>query len=52
MREDILSNAVEAEENEPSGETKNEDKKGEEKPKFGQPLDYDSKDFDFKRECE
>ena len=51
FREDILSNAVEAEEENSSGEVKDKDKKGEEKPKFGQPPDYESKDFNFKREC-
>ena len=52
FREDIFSNAVEAEENNPSGKTENQNSKGEEKPKFGSPPDYDSLDFDFKGECE
>ena len=46
MREDILSNAAEAE------ETNNKDEKGEGRPKFGQPPEYNSNNFDFKRECE
>ena len=51
--EDIFSNAAEAEENNPSNKTaKDQNSKGEEKPKFGSPLDYDSPDFDFKGECE
>ena len=49
--EDIFSNAVEAEENNPSGKTENQNSKGEEKPKFGSPPDYDSLDFDFKGKC-
>ena len=52
FRKDIFSNTVEAEENNPSGKTENQNSKGEEKPKFGSPLDYDSPDFDFKGECE
>ena len=42
----------EAEENNPSDKTENQNSKGEEKPKFGSPPDYDSPDFDFKGECE
>ena len=49
---DIFSNAAGAEENNPLGKTENQDSKGEEKPKFGSPPDYDSLDFDFKGECE
>ena len=41
-----------AEENNSSGKTIDQNGKGEEKPKFGLPLDYDSPDFNFKRECE
>ena len=53
FREDIFSNAAEAEENNSSSKTaKDQNSKGEEKPKFGSPLDYDSPDFDFKGECE
>ena len=52
FREDIFSNAVEAEENNPSGKAENQNSKGGENPKFGSPLDYDSPDFDFKGECE
>ena len=52
FREDIFSNATEAEENNPSGKAENQNSKGEEKPKFGSPPDYDSPDFDFKGECE
>ena len=42
FREDIFSNAAEAEENNPSDKTENQNSKGEEKPKFGSPPDYDS----------
>ena len=53
FREDIFSNAAEAEENNPSDKTaKDQNSKGEGKPKFGSPPDYDSPDFDFKGECE
>ena len=52
FREDIFSNATEAEENGPASETGNKNSQGEEKPKFGSPPDYDSPDFDFKGECE
>ena len=52
FREDIFSNATEAEENGPASETRNKNSRGEEKPKFGSPPDYDSPDFDFKGECE
>ena len=52
FHEDIFSNATEAEENGPASETGNKNSQGEEKPKFGSPLDYDSPDFDFKGECE
>ena len=53
FREDIFSNAAEAEANNSSKETtKDQNNKGEEKPKFGSPPDYDSPDFDFKGECE
>ena len=52
FHEDILSDAVEAEENNSKGETKDQNNKGDEKPKFGSPLDYDLLDFDFKGECE
>ena len=53
FREDIFSNAAEAEENNSSNKTaKDQNSKGEEKPKFGSPPDYDSPDFDFKGECE
>ena len=50
--EDIFSNAVEAEENNSSNKTTGQNSKGEGKPKFGSPPDYDSPDFDFKGECE
>ena len=50
--EDIFSNVTEAEGNGPASETGNKNRKGEEKPKFGSPPDYDSPDFNFKRECE
>ena len=36
----------------PPTKQKNKTSKGEEKPKFGSPPDYDSPDFDFRRECE
>ena len=50
FREDIFSNAAEAEENNSSNKTaKDQNSKGEEKPKFGSPLDYDSPDFDFSK---
>ena len=52
FREDIFSNAAEAEENNSSNKTEKQNSKGEEKPKFGSPPDYDSPDFDFKGECE
>ena len=53
FREDIFSNAAEAEENNSSNKTtRDQNSKGEEKPKFGSPPDYDSPDFDFKGECE
>ena len=52
FREDIFFNTAEAEENNPSGKTEDQNSKGEEKPKFGSPPDYDSPDFDFKGECE
>ena len=52
FREDIFSNVTEAEENNSSNKTTDQNSKGEEKPKFGLPPDYDSPDFDFKRECE
>ena len=52
FREDIFSNATMAEENDSSGKTTDQNSKGEEKPKFGSPPDYDSPDFSFKRECE
>ena len=52
FRKNIFSNVVEAEENNPSGKTENQNSKGGEKPKFGSPPDYDSPDFDFKGECE
>ena len=52
FHEDIFSNTVEAEENNPSGKTENKNSKGEEKPKFGSPPDYDSAEFNFKEECE
>ena len=41
-----------AEENNSSSKTTDQNSKGEEKPKFGLPPDYDSPDFNFKRECE
>ena len=44
---------TETEENNSSNKTaKDQDSKGEEKPKFGPTPDYDSPDFDFKGECE
>ena len=52
FREDIFSNATEAEGNGPASETGNENSQGGKKPKFGSPPDYDSPDFDFKGECE
>ena len=52
FHEDIFSNAAEAEENDPACKAENQNSKGEEKPKFGSPPDYDSPDFDFKGECE
>ena len=52
FREDIFSNTVEAEENNSLGKTENQNSKGEEKPKFSSPPDYDSPEFNFKEECE
>ena len=53
FHDDIFSNAAEAEEDNSSNKTdKDQDSKGEEKPNFGSPPDYDSPDFEFKRECE
>ena len=52
FHEDILSDAAEADENNSTGGTKDQNSKGDEKPKFGSPPDYDSLDFDFKGECE
>ena len=53
FHEDIFSNAAEAEESNSSNKTaRDQSSKGEEKPKFGSPPDYDSPDIDFKGECE
>ena len=41
-----------AEGNDSSNKTTEQNDKGEEKPKFGLPPEYDSPDFNFKRECE
>ena len=48
FHEDIFSNATEAEENGTARETGNQNSKGEEKPKFGPPPDYDSPDLTSK----
>ena len=52
FREDISSDATTAEGNDSSSKTAEQNNKGEEKPKFGLPPEYDSPDFSFKRECE
>ena len=52
FQEDIFSDATVAEGNDSSNKTTEQNNKGEEKPKFGLPPEYDSPDFNFKRECE
>ena len=52
FREDIFSDAARAEGNDSHNKTTEHDNKGEKRPKFGPPPDYDSPDFNFKRECE
>ena len=52
FREDIFSDATMAEGKDSSNKTTEQDDKGGERPKFGPPPEYDSPDFNFKRECE
>ena len=52
FREDIFSDTTMAEGSDSSDKTTEQNNKREEKPKFGLPPEYDSPDFNFKRECE